>query len=286
MKKIIILLASLMLTLSTTVHSFEKSIAFYVGHNNGGQQAAFQTIVSQELVKKGWDVDFKIIGNCGQVKSLMEQSNKPVLAGWTPDWNSSSKNVCYNPPKVKNFVTIYLNTPRLLCGPEGDANFNLIQGKEYRIGVNQGQNHQVLLNDLGKKLGVQFKVIEYKNSGFIKRAMQAQEIDAFYTTAGLVNHETGKQKCLYGTLTEQYAGITPLKDVLKTPNVYTSGAGFFITNKNLKGDLKDALEKDIVSIINTSEYQTALKSGGAFIPGKNKKEQMKYVEDTAKAFTK
>ena len=129
-------------------------------------------------------------------------------------------------------------------------------------------------------------IFEYKNSGFIKRAMQAQEIDAFYTTAGLVNHETGKQKCLYGTLTEQYAGITALKDVLKTPNVYTSGAGFFITNKNLKGDLKDALEKDIVSIINTSEYQTALKSGGAFIPGKNKKEQMKYVEDTAKAFTK
>jgi hypothetical protein len=290
MKKNIKLFSILLLTtlMMSTSYSIEKNISFYVGHSNGGGSAALQTIVSQELVKKGWNVDFKVIGNCGSVKDLLETSDKPILAGWSPDWNSNKDNVCFNPPTKDNFIKTFMISPRLLCGPYDDFNFKIVKGNTYRIGVNQGQNHDVLLNDLGKRLGVTFKVIEYKNSGFIKRAMQAKEIDAWYTTAGLPQHENKTQKCVYGTIDNTYLGIKPLKSILPTDNVYTSFVGFLLVNKNVTGDLKVELKKDILSIVTSKQYRENLKSAGFgdFITDASDNEQIRLIEATAKAFKK
>jgi hypothetical protein len=285
MSKVAITLAVLM-GLTTTVYAKEKSISFYVGHGNGGISSAYQTTISQELTKKGWNVNFKIIGNCGQVKNLLETSNEPILAGWGADWNSVSTNVCYNPLKKAEFVTTFVVSPRLLCGPYNDLNFDLVKGNKYKIGLNQGQNHHVLLNALGKKLDVTFKVIEYKNSGSIKRAMQAKEIDAWYTTRGLVNHENKTQKCIYGTLDKDYSNIVALKKLLPTENVYASFVAYLMVNKNVQGDLKKQLDKDIISIVNSKAYQTALKSSGAFLNNNTLENQLELIESTAKAYKK
>lgn len=285
MKKIIVTLFTFIM-LTSTVQSKEKSISFYVGHGNGGLSSTFQTIISQELIKKGWNVDFKIIGNCGSLKTLIDTSDKPILAGWSPDWNASPNNVCYTPLKKEKYISTFIISPRLLCGPYNDLNFKLVKGKTYKIGVNQGQNHHILLNDLEKKLDVEFKIIEYKNSGFIKRAMQAKEIDAWYTTTGLVNHENKKQKCLYGTLVNEYAGIVPLRTILPTDNVYSSFVGFLIINNNLKGELKNKLEKDIDLILKSESYRAKLKSTGSFLINDTKDQQLKLINATSKAFKK
>ncbi len=268
----------------TVVYAIEKKIAFYVGHSNGGLASTFQTTISQELIKKGWDIDFKIIGNCAKLKTLMETANKPMLAGWSPDWNASLENFCYNPVKKENYISTFIISPRLLCGPYDDYNFFLVKGREYKIGVNQGQNHHVLLAELEKKTGVTFKIVEYKNSNYIKRAMQAKEIDVWYTTSGLVEHENKKQKCLYGTLTEEYANIIPLKAIISTNNVYSSLVGFLITNNKLKGELKDTLEKDINLILKSESYRSSLKSTGSFLTYNTKDEQLELIDNTTKSF--
>lgn len=283
-KAILTFFATMILSFNAT--AFEKSIAFYVGHGNGGLSSAFQTIVSQELVKKGWEVDFKIIGNCGKVKHLLETGNKPTLAGWGADWNNVKSNVCYNPPKEQQFVSTFIISPRLLCGPYGDNNFALNKGKKYVIGVNQGQNHHILLGDLGKKLGVDFKVVEYRNSGFIKRAMQSKEINAWYATTGLVNHQNKKQKCLYGTLQNPYLGITPLKTLLPTENVFSSFVGYLIVNDKVQGELKTALLKDVREIIGSKEYQQKLVGAGSFVTSDSEKDQLSFINATSLAFKK
>jgi len=243
MKKIIMTMLLCLFTAQT--YAVEKDIAFYVGHSNGGGSAGMQTIIQQELKNKGWKVDYKVIGNCGKVINLMETSDKAILAGWGPDWNTSVDNVCYNPPTKKNFMRTFINTPRLLCGPYDDLAFDLVPGQRYRVGVNQGQNHDVFLNSLGEKLDVNFKVIEYKNSGFIKRAMQAKEIDAWYTTAGLPQHAAKTQKCLYGTIAKEWQGVVPLKTLISTVNVNTSWIGFLLVNDKVDGKLKTMLKKDL-----------------------------------------
>ena len=289
-KAIMASLSALMVMLSTMANSnsFEKKLSLYVGSSSGGQLAAFQTIISKELEKKGWEMDFKIISNCGQVNNMLDSMDTPLLAGWFPAYNTSEDNKCFHQPTMDNFLGVYLSTPRLVCGPLGQPDFKIVKGNSYRIGVNKGQGHAPILKDLGDKIGVTFKVIEYKNSGFIKRAMQAKEIEMFYTTGGLFEHESGKQRCFYGTLLEETAGITPLKDLLSKPYVYTNGTGYFVSNKVLYTNkaLKDALQKDINEIISLDSYKESLRFGGAFIPDISKKEQLDFVNANALAYVK
>jgi len=286
MKKIIMTMLLCLFTAQT--YAVEKNIAFYVGHSNGGGSAGMQTIIQQELKNKGWKVDFKVIGNCGNVINLMETSDKPILAGWGPDWNTSVDNVCYNPPTKKNFMRTFINTPRLLCGPYDDLAFDLVPGQRYRVGVNQGQNHDVFLESLGEKLNVNFKVIEYKNSGFIKRAMQAKEIDAWYTTAGLPQHAAKTQKCLYGTIAKEWQGVVPLKTLISTVNVNTSWIGFLLVNDKVDGELKTMLKNDLEAIITSKDYRGRLAAAGFgdFITNDSDEQQISLIMDTTEAFKK
>ena len=288
MKKMTLILATIAIMLSTVASSFsfEKKLSLYVGSSSGGQLAAFQTIISKELENRGWDMDFKIISNCGQVNEMLKTMDKPLLAGWFPAYNTSEDNKCFNQPTMKNFLGIYLSSPRLVCGPMGKPEFKIVKGNTYAIGVNRGQSHEIILTDLAKEIGITFKVIEYKNSGFIKRAMQAKEIDMWYTTGGLLEHQNGTQKCFYGTLLEEKDRIIPLSDLLSKPYVYTLGTGYFISNEALYKNkaLKKELEKDINEIIALDSYKESLRAGGAFIPNISKEEQLDFVNANALAF--
>lgn len=277
-------LASCLAAVALSASAGDRDIAFYVGHKNGGLGATFQTVLSEELTKRGWNVDFKIIGNCGQVKNLMETSDKAILTGWSGDWNASDKNVCFMPPTASNFVSTFIVTPRLICGPLEDKEFSLVKGRTYRIGVNQGQNHGVLLEALGKKLGITFKVVEYQNSGYIKRAIQAKEIDAWYTTAGLREHNSGSQKCLYGTLDEPVASITPLSTLIDTKNAFSSFVGFYMTNAKFNPAVRKDLVKDITDIINSTAYQEKIRSAGSLVYTDAAEKQIIKIQQNSQSF--
>lgn len=279
-------LAACLAAVALSASAGDRDIAFYVGHKNGGLGATFQTVLSEELIKRGWNVDFKIIGNCGQVKDMMAKSDKPILAGWAGDWNGSAENVCNNPPQARSFAGTFVISPRLVCGPVEDTNFKIEAGRTYRIGVNQGQNHDVLLAELGKKLGVTFRVVEYQNSGYIKRAIQAREIDAWYTTSGLKDHDAGRQKCVFGTLEKSVSGITPLNTLLETDNVYSSFVGFLLTNDRFKPAVRQQLVKDIGEIIASPAYQDRLRSTGSFVTAGTVESQIRFVEANSRAFAK
>lgn len=266
-------------------HAADKQISWLVGHKNGGLGAALQTIVSQGLEAKGWDVDFKVVGNCGQVKEMLNSSKDNVIAGWGSDWNSNDTNTCFIPLTEQNFVNTLIVLPRLVCGPYNEPNFEMVKGNTYKIGVNAGQNHQVLLADLGKKIGVNFEVIEYKNSGFIKRAMKGKEIDMWYANSGLSNH--GKtQRCFYSTAPVPPKDIKLLDTVLSTPNVYTSFLGYLITNDAIDSGVKAQLIKDIKGVIGSDEYQTKIAKYGAHAYTDNDAAQIKAAKATALAYRK
>jgi hypothetical protein len=273
------------LIFSSTSFAADKSIAMYSGHSTGGLSTAFQTVVAEELGKRGWDVDFKIIGNCGKVVNLLETSDKPILAGWGADWNIDT-NICNRPPKASNFIETTVISARLVCGPVGDTTFDLVTGKKYVIGVNQGQNHQVILAALGKKLDVEFKVVEYKNSGAIAKAMQAKEINAWYTTKGLVDHNAGKQRCVLGTLEKPAFGIVPLNTLLDTDNVYSSFVGYLTTNDKFSPELRAALQKDVSEIVQSKEYREKLAAKGSFVTDGDAAAQMSFINATSRAFIK
>lgn len=284
MKKYIV---SLLMVLSTTavLADNKKPFSFYVPQNNGGVAATFQTVLVEELRQRGWRIDFKIIGNCGQVKHTLDTTNKPMLSGWSGQWNGSANNVCYNFPTDKNFVGTFVVTPRLLCGPRG-VEFKLEEGQTYRVGVNQGQHHGLLLNALGKQIGVNFTTIEYTNSATIRRAMQGKEIDAWFTTAGLNDHVAGTRQCVLGTFDKTTAGIVPLNTILETTNVNSSFVGYLITNNKFDPVTRQQLIKDINETIKSSEYQARLQSTGSYVDDNRTEEQIEFIKYNAEAFKK
>ena len=152
------LLVSLILTVMAGAVGAQE-INFYVGNKNGGGSATMQTMISEALIERGWTINFKVIGNCGQVKNLMQTSGTPIVAGWGPDWNSDPSNVCYVEPTVDNFVDTYSINPRFLCGPTDTPDFRWTAGKEYKIGINAGQFHGPAMREAAEKLGVKFKVV-------------------------------------------------------------------------------------------------------------------------------
>jgi hypothetical protein len=284
MNKLILSLSlAAMTAFSTASYALDKSIALYAGSGEGGLQTIFQTVIAEELGKRGWDVDFKVIGNCGQVSNMLDTTDKPMMAGWGNSWNVPG-NVCNRPPVAANFIETIVTSPRLLCGPLGDTDFALVPGNKYLIGVNANQGHEVILAALGKKIGVEFKFIPYKNSGAILKAIQAKEIDAWYTTRGLTENNTGKQKCVYGTLTAPAFGIIPLNTLFDTDNVYSSFTGYLTTNDKFSPELREALKKDVFEIVHSAEYAEQLVAKSSYLDDLDTDSQIDAIIASSRAY--
>ena len=113
----------------TTAYAQDKDISWYVPQRSGGGAAALQTILSEQLAKKGWNVDFKVIGNCSRVKAMMQDNDsknwnqKNIITGWGADYQSSPTASCYIEQTTNNFVVSFATWARLVCGPMDNLEF-------------------------------------------------------------------------------------------------------------------------------------------------------------------
>ena len=265
--------------------SADRELKFYVGHTNGGLAAIFSTVMAQALEERGWKVDLKVIGNCVQVKNLMATSDSPILATWGANWNDAS-NLCNLPVQENNFIDILIDSPRLMCGPVGEVDMKLQPGKTYRVGVNAGQYHDVTLKEISSETGINFKVIEYQNSAYIMKAMQAKEIDLWYTNKGLVEHRNGSQKCFYGTFNQDTNGITALNKVINNDRAYASFMAYLFVNDRVTDQQKTQLSMDVKNIIKSVAYQDALAKGGNLVPTGSKIEKIKMTQRNSRSYHK
>lgn len=268
----------------STVFAVDKTIAFYVGHANGGLSAVHATALSEALKQRGWKVDLKIIGNCGQVLNLLNTSNKPILAAWGAEWNTAG-HTCHVPISKQNFVDILHDSPRLLCGPPNNPNFQFEKGQTYRIGINQGQYHDILLAALGEKIGVHFKPIEYRNSGFIIKGMHAKEIDVWYANKGLIEHAARTQKCLYGAMNKDHDGIIALSKVVSIDRAYAAAMAYLFINDKFSSEQGQLLIKDIREIILLTPYQNILSQGGNFSGTGTLEDKITAIERNSRSYS-
>ena len=288
MKYILLLLAMAIANVSsvTTVSADSKSFNFYVGNKNGGGSATMQTMISEALLERGWNINFKVIGNCGQVKNLMETGDEPVLAGWGPDWNSDPANKCYIKPTSTNFVDTYSVNPRFLCGTADTPDFAWQAGKTYKIGVNAGQFHGPAMQEAADKLGVKFTVIEYKNSGAIKKAMAGKEIDVWFTNAGYPNHVAGTQKCFYSTLTTDILDIKPLSTLISNERAFATYTGFLLINDKFSTADKKQLITDVQTVVDSKDYREKIGTRGVLMDDLSIEDQLTRIEKASKAHKK
>lgn len=247
----------------------------------GGSIGPMITVVAEGLTKKGWTVDLKTIGSCGPVKETFEKSNETVVTVWGTNWQTKD-NTCRVNVTPENFVDIVQQNSLYFCGRKGDMNFKLVPGKTYTVAVNTYNNSSEIANieAVAKKAGATLKFITYKNSGAIRTAYEANEVDVIYSSIGLAEHSKGNAKCLFTNADTAIDGIPNIASMVSTTGLSETFVSFVLTNgKGLTAGQTSKLKADIREILNSKEINDYLKSRYIQRLSADPKQQLKFIEE-------
>jgi tripartite-type tricarboxylate transporter receptor subunit TctC len=240
-------------TLMTTALAQEIEIS--VPFSAGGHFSTLVPATAKALNARGWKTDVKFVGKCGVSKETFLNSNKPVLAVWASNWNSSKDHTCYIDVNDANFVDIYMQAPNYLCGPKDKPNWQPSKGSTYTVAVTNSISKEELeaISTYGKKLGINLKVITYTNTGEVRTAFHAKEVDMIFSSIGLEQHKTNQSRCLVTSGNQSVDSVNSIWDEtgLKPSPVWV---GFLVSNlKGLTDEQNMKLKSDIRDIVTNNE---------------------------------
>lgn len=260
--------ALVMVSAVSSASAGDKDILMYIGSKSSGRTAANSAIIAEGLKARGYNVDYKLLGNCGPVKEILEKgTDKTLVTMWSNDWQAGK--TCNIAVKKEQFVeTVYTN-PYSVCVRNVEGGWKWQAGKTYKIATNPVDSDSKVLGPLGDKLGVKFEAVQYKNSGAIKKAFLGGEVDLFYAAVGPEMVRANKATCLYTTAEPGANG-----KFLGAEWLYTALPGNIINAKKafiswVMVDSKfDAagtaqLKKDISEILADKEIQASIEKQGS-----------------------
>jgi tripartite-type tricarboxylate transporter receptor subunit TctC len=232
-----------------------QNIEITVPFTAGGHFSSLVPATSKALEDRGWKTNVKFVEKCGVSKETFLKSDKPVLTVWASNWISSPDHTCFIDVDNKNFVDIYMQAPNYLCGPKNQNDWQPVKGSTYTVAVTKtiSKNELEAISKYGDKLGVTFKVITYTNSGDVRTAYHAKEVDAIFSSIGLEQHKTGQSRCLVTSGNKPVDTITSIWDEtgVESSPVWV---GFLVSNlKGLTDEQNEKLRSDIRDIINTDK---------------------------------
>lgn len=285
MKKII---ASTLLCLSMASGSLAwangKEIFMPIGGKTAGKTASMSTLIADGLKARGYRVDYRLIGNCGPVKEMLEKgTGKTLVTLWSNDWQAGD--TCNIPVQERQFVGTVWTNPYSLCTRNGSAPWQWQAGKTYKVATNPVDGHAKVLDPLSKLLGVKLEQIQYKNSGAIMKAFKSGEVDVVYAAIGPELTREKAATCQYTTASSKWLGAEPLFPLLKGQVINAKAA--FISWVLVDSRFNDAdtqqLHKDIREILAGKEIQAALEHSGSLQLNGPVKDQVKSVHELTEA---
>lgn len=247
----------------------------------GGSIGPMVTVISEGLTKKGWTVEYKNISSCGPVKETFEKSNETIVTVWGSSWQNKD-NTCRIEYTPQNFVDILQQNSLYFCGRKGEMDFKLVPGKTYTVAVNtyNSPNEVKNIEVVAKKAGATLKFVTYKNSGAIRTAYEANEVDAIYSSIGLAEHSKGNAKCLFTNADTAIDGIPNIASIVSNSGAGETFISSVLTNgKGLTTEQTAKLKADIREILNSKEIADYLKSRYIQRYSASPDQQLKFIEE-------
>lgn len=246
-------LSFLTLLFITTV-SVSKEIEITVPFSTGGHFSTLVPATAKALNSKGWKTNVKFVEKCGVAKESFVNSNNPVLTVWATNWISDKNHTCYIDVTDKNFVDIYMQSPNFLCGPRNKPDWKFVKSSTYTVAVTNSitQEERNAIAKYGEQQGVKFKIIVYTNTGNVKTAYYANEVDMIFSSIGLEQKNTNMSKCVVNSSDTTIDNIPSLWKETGLP-LSIVWAGFLISNfkglsdqeiNKLRNDIRDIIESD------------------------------------------
>jgi hypothetical protein len=271
-----------LIAMMTSAAVFAQKIYMPIPFSAGGSIGPMVPILAEGLTKKGWTVDYKMIGSCGPVKETFEKSEDTIVTVWGSGWQTKD-HTCRIEYTPSNFVNILQQNSLYFCGPKNDLTFKLVSGKTYTVAVNTYNNTNEIKNieTVAKKFGATLKFVTYKNSGAIRTAYEAKEVDAIYSSIGLAEHNKGQSKCLFTNAETAIDGIPNIGTLI--PNVAGVGETFIVSvltnNKKLTAAQAVKLKSNIKDILDDQPVVEYLKTRYIQRYSANPDQQLKFIQD-------
>ena len=246
-------IAAISLSIAAGVVSAQE-IHISVPFSPGGLFSTLVPLTAQSLDERGWKTDVKFVGQCGVSKQSYESARRPTLTVWGTAWLDSKDNTCYIEVDTNNLVDIYVQVPYYLCGPKNAPTWQPVAGSTYTVAMTKSvspKDHEALAK-YGKKLNVTFKPVVYANTGAIRTAWEAKEVDLMLSTIGLEQQQTNGSRCLVSNLHES---VGEVKSIWSETGVEPGPiwVGFLLLNPgNLSEEQTNSLKNDIREILATN----------------------------------
>lgn len=230
-----------------------QTVSFPVPFSTGGHFSTLVPLTAGDLEKQGWKTDVKFVGKCGVALEQFKNAKEPLLTVWASNWLNKD-NTCYMDVNTDNLVDVYMQAPNYLCGPKNTPVWAPTSGKTYTVGVTNSISKQELaaIDAYGKKFGSTFKPVVYTNSGGVRTAYHAGEVDAIFSSIGLEQQKTNGSRCLVTSATKPLDNMNTIwsETGLDPAPVWV---GFIVVNPvGLTAEQAAKLKQDVRTVLSTN----------------------------------
>jgi hypothetical protein len=276
---------SCMTMLSSVVIAADRpALTFHIPHSPGGSGNALSTIMAKELARRGWQVDFKALGNCALAKEHLVTSERPSIAMWENLLSVRESDRCYLPTATHDeMINIAYSAPEFLCTANAKLTADdFLAGREnYRVGIFPDVPTQEMMDKVKKHIGPGYRGITYKNVGPAHAALIAGEIDWVFSPQGIILEKEGKGRCFFNTSDQEIAGTRPLIKV-KPESAINKQLILYFRGVNLDAPVMEQLRKDARAAMETPEWQTFIEGRRLRQHRESVTDQVRFVEASVK----
>jgi len=260
------------------------ALTFHIPHSPGGSGNALSTILAQQLAKKGWQVDFKALGNCALAREHLATTNKPSIAMWENLLSVRENDRCFLPTAAENeMINIAYSAPEFLCTANSKlTGDDFLAGRaNYRVGIFPDVPTQEMMEKVKKTIGPGYRAVTYKNVGPAHAALLAGEIDWVFSPQGLILEKENKGRCFFNTSDQEIAGTQPLIKVRPETGINKQLILYFRA-VNIPQSIMVQLRKDTLEIMQTTEWISFIEGRKLQQHRESVAEQVKFVEASVK----
>lgn len=210
MKKNYLLIVALALCTNAMSQTLELEVL--VPSRPGGAMQQIMNSVAPAATQRGIIFTPKYLGTCEKVLEVLNSEStvggKPMIYSWFSDLT------CRLPAALnsRNLLGVMANSPSYLCGKK--ASLSDYRGVDnLKLAVNSGADNLKRGEQLAKVLGSGTRVISYANSGAIKTAFVADEVDLIFNPGGPVLAKENGATCYAVTSTVADPGMVTMNSL-------------------------------------------------------------------------
>jgi tripartite-type tricarboxylate transporter receptor subunit TctC len=274
--KLVIAVATL-LPITAQSQVFDQSkIVVLSPFRQGGSTMPFLKEFSDELSKHGVTADLRFLGNCRLADHTLNNSTDKHLYLWS----SVIKEECprKNSLLPSNFIGMINWSPTYFCGRH--QNLDHYRSNSAVIGTSSGVVNRTLSEQLRDKINPNIRVVQYANSGAVRTALIAGEIDLVVTNLGKVMEQEKLVTCYAATSTQRIGNINTVSSIIGKTSFSEFSDINWISAVNFSSAEIDAIRKIYNAWVQTSGYKALMNAQAREWPPESVTQQISEIENS------